>query len=490
MRIVAWRRGRAPLLLLLGLVIVARSVAQPPAGAARGTQPPNFLLVIVDDQARNSFQRPHMRLTFKNLVAQGTRFANGLAAPPDCCPDRAGLLTGQYPHNHGVFSNRPGYRSLVDPRNTLPVWLHRAGYRTGMLGKFLNGYGKIAAAPGFDRWFGSIGTYFGYNVSDDGVLRHYGTRRQDYSTHVLTRHAKEFLRGSKPFFLWLGYNAPHIANRRFQHTQGGGGPCRGRMPQPPSRAAFRRSLHVPRPTPPAFNEAEISDKPRQIRSLSRLSHNQREQTRRRWHCTLATMKKVDKDLNKIVEELRVEDELSNTIIVYVSDNGYFFGEHRLPNGKGFPYEEALSVPFVVRVPRALTSTPSVVHEVVSNQDIAPTLLDYANADPCAGPDDCRELDGHSLVPLLGGPGQWPAGRGALVEIDTKARTECACAYGAIRTRRYLYSRLSTGERELYDLREDPNELRNVAGSPKYRVRRRSLAERLAALRGCSGSSCE
>lgn len=476
--------------LLLVLVLAGRSFAEPPAGGARATPPPNFLLVIVDDQARNSFSRRYMPLTTANLVDHGTRFPNGLAAPPDCCPDRAGILTGQYPHNHGVFSNKPGYPDLIHPQNTLPVWLERAGYRTGMIGKFLNRYRGDGAAPGFDQWFAGTGTYFGYNVSDNGVVRHYGTRRQDYSTDVLTRHAKKFLRGSDPFFLWLGYNAPHIANRRFQHTHGRGGPCRGRMPQPPTTALDRRFSSVPLRQSAAFNERDVSDKPRRIRSLPLLNRAQQHLIRRRWRCTLATMSVVDRDLNKIVAQLRDQGQLSNTIIIYVSDNGFFFGEHRLPNGKGFPYEEALSVPFVVRTPRAYGASPSVIHEVASNQDIAPTLLDYANVEPCAAPENCRQPDGHSLVPLLGGGGHWPAGRGALVEINTKVRADCGCAYEAIRTRRYLYDELSTGERELYDLREERGELRNVAGSPRYRLRQRSLAERLAGLRDCSGSSCE
>ncbi len=477
-------------LLLLLVVFTGRSAAEPSMGSARAAKPPNLLLVVVDDQARNSFARPYMPLTIKNLVRHGTRFANGLAAPPDCCPDRAGILTGQYPHNHGVFSNTPGYLALRHPGDTLPVWLHRAGYRTGMIGKFLNHYRGNAPAPGFDEWFAGTGTYFGYNVSDNGVVRHYGTRRQDYSTDVLTRHAKEFLHGPDPFFLWLGYNAPHIANRRHGHTNGRGGPCRGRMPQPPTSALEHRFSKVELRHSAAFNERDVSDKPRRIRSLPPLNRTQQELIRRRWRCTLATMQVVDRDLNKIVAKLRKEGELSNTIIAYVSDNGYFFGEHRLPNGKGFPYEEALSVPFAIRVPRALATSPRLVDEVVSNQDIAPTFLDYADALPCAAPGDCRQPDGHSLAPLLSGPGHWPSGRGALVEINTKARSDCACAYEAIRTRRYLYAELSSGEKELYDLRQDPAELQNVAGSPGYRLRQRSLAKRLASLRTCSGPSCE
>ena len=206
---------------------------------------------------------------------------------------------------------------------------------------------------------------------------------------MLTRHAKEFLHGADPFFLWLGYNAPHIANRRFGHTNGRGGPCRGRMPQPPTSALEHRFSKVELRHSAAFNERDVSDKPRRIRSLPPLNRTQQELIRRRWSCTLATMHVVDRDLNKIVAKLRKEGELSNTIIAYVSDNGYFFGEHRLPNGKGFPYEEALSVPFAIRVPRALSTSPRLVDEVVSNQDIAPTFLDYADARPCAAPGDCR-----------------------------------------------------------------------------------------------------
>ncbi len=477
-------------LLALILAFAGRSAAEPSTGSATAAQPPNLLLVIVDDQARNSFARPYMPLTIKNLVDHGTRFANGLAAPPDCCPDRAGILTGQYPHNHGVFSNTPGYLALRHPYNTLPVWLQRAGYRTGMIGKFLNHYRGNDPAPGFDQWFAGTGTYFGYKVSDNGVVRHYGTRRRDYSTDVLTRHAKEFLRGADPFFLWLGYNAPHIANRRFGHTTGRGGPCRGRMPQPPTSALERRFSKAELRRSAAFNERDVSDKPRRIRSLPRLDHTQHELIDRRWRCTLATMHVVDRDLNKIVAKLRKTGELSNTIIAYVSDNGFFFGEHRLPNGKGFPYEEALSVPFAVRVPRGLSASPRLVDEVVSNQDLAPTFLNYANAKPCAASDECRALDGHSLVPLLGGGGTWPSGRGALVEINTTARSDCACAYEAIRTRRYLYAEPSIGERELYDLRRDPAERQNLAGSPGIRLREQSLAERLDRLRDCAGPTCE
>ena len=189
----------------------------------------------------------------------------------------------------------------------------------------------------------------------------------------------------------------------------------------------------------------------------------------------------------MIAKLRRERQLRRTIVLYLSDNGYFFGEHRRPNGKGAVYEPALNVPFAVRVPGAYRrgALASRVRSVVSIQDVAPTLLDYASrfgapVPPCAAPGDCRRLDGRSLAPLLRGRRSWPGGRGVLVELDTP-RT-----YEAIRTRRHVYSELGTGERELYDLRADPFELRNVAGSASYATVRQGLAARLSELTRCSG----
>jgi arylsulfatase A-like enzyme len=479
-------------MMLAILSIGSASLGTNPRLAHASSGSPNIVLVMVDDQATNSFRRSYMPQTFSNIVDHGTLFKNGLAAPPDCCPDRAGVLTGQYPHNHGVFSDHHGYSHLVDPRNTLPVWLDRAGYRTGLIGKFLNKYRQVAGeapAPGFDYWFEGAGTYYGYGISHDGVRLQYGTRRRDYSTDVLTRRARTFVRGSEPFFLWLAYNAPHIANRRFGHPRGIGA-CRGRMPEPPNAAAYRRFAQTQLPHSPAFNETKVADKPQRIRSLPLLNRSARDRIRRRWRCTLATMSQVDRDLGSLISELKASGELSHTLIIYVSDNGFFFGEHRVPNGKGLAYEPALRVPFAIREPGGRAAAPTKVADVVSNQDITSTILAYANAQPCPTAGDCRQLDGRSLLPLLDGSGDWPQDRGVLVEIKAAAKAECGCAYQAIRTKRYLYANWSTGEKELYDLQEDPAELRNVAGSAPHRAVQRQLALRLQSLLSCTGVSCE
>jgi N-acetylglucosamine-6-sulfatase len=501
-RLAARRARPLSAALALVLVIVAGRVlvtGNAVAGAA-GPRPPSFLVILVDDQAKNSFQRRYMPKTFRSIVNRGTTFTNGLAAPPLCCPDRAGILTGQYPHNNGVFSNKPGYGALRNPGNTLPVWLQRAGYRTGMVGRYLARYPGLSAAPGFDRWFTFRGgSYYNYGVSDNGVFREYGRQRRDYSTDVLSDMARRFVNRSAssptPFFLWLNYSAPHVL--RDWHS----GPCRDVDPIPPDRAAYRRHLRDPLPRPPSFNERRISDKPERIRSLPRMRKRKIEDVALRWHCTLGAMDAVDKGVGQIMAALKRDGELSHTIVFYLSDNGLLFGEHRIPFAKGFVYQPALEVPYAVRVPSRYRSgaAPTRSGKVVTNQDIAPTLLDYAGrylpgVGPCAGPGQCRRMDGRSIAPLLRGGGGWPGGRGVLAEIDSRlARSqvrgpspECNCAYAAIRTSRYVYSRLSTGEHELYDLKRDPYELVNRAHSGAYSGKRRRLASRLRRLQRCSG----
>jgi N-acetylglucosamine-6-sulfatase len=229
---------------------------------------------------------------------------------------------------------------------------------------------------------------------------------------------------------------------------------------------------------------------------------------KRYRCQLASLVGVDRSFEEVVTALRDNHALRNTAIFFTSDNGFFFGEHRIVKGKGLVYEPALRVPFAISVPRAFRSGPIKTrsHAVVANQDVAPTILRYVNryggsATACNPPGDCRQLDGRSLVPLLGrGRHAGWRDRGVLAEIDSRrslagsgrsalrrrTEPECNCAYEAIRTRSYLYSKLSTGERELYDLARDPDELRNRARSPRYATTRRKLAARLRSLERCSG----
>ena len=481
--------------------IAAASGDDGTAGSTAAQRPPSVLLIVADDQARNTFKPRFMPRTFHELVDHATSFSNAIAAPPLCCPDRAGILTGQYPHNHGVYSNHPGYAALRDPANALPVWLDNAGYRTGLFGRFMAYYSDVAGAapaPGFDRWFALLdeqSQYYDFHVSDNGALRWYDHRSSAYSTDLLTQKARRFIRrsstGSRPFFAWLGYHAPHVENITS-------GPCEGRNPLPPDRAAYLPFSGAPLPRSRAFNEGRVDDKPDEGRGLPRLRGLDIAAIELRWRCTLAATAEIDRQVGRLMEELRRDGGLRRTIVIYVSDNGFFFGQHRLQAGKGFVYEPALNVPFAIRVPPPYRSTaaPPSVDNVVSNQDLAPTLLEYINdhggsAESCASPTDCRRMDGRPLQPLLGGPGEWQPGRGVLAEIDTRRTVngkdaQCDCAYHAIRTRRYVYSEIEGGERELYDLRLDPEELRSRAGSAAYADAEQHLASRLASLRQCAG----
>ena len=475
------------------LVLAATAVAVVAGGArassASGALPPlpNFLVILVDDQADNTFKPQWMPKTYRWIVDRGTKFTNGLAAPPLCCPDRAGILTGQYPHNNGVFSNDPGYASLNGKHDTLPIWLKRAGYETGFIGKFLNLYSTVAGdepAPGFDDWFGFIEPpgYYQYTVSDNGIPRFYGTSPLDYSTDVLTRQAKDFVhmaKGSKPFFLWLAYHAPH--DTQFAPKTH----CGANAPLPANERTYHKYRHVPLPEPPSFNEADVSDKPSAVATLPFLEGDFIVHLQTRYRCTLAAMHEVDKEVGELMAALKRNGELAHTIVFYLSDNGFFFGEHRITRGKSLPYEPALRVPYAVRVPRAyqLRRPPHADAHLVTNEDIAATILDYAGDVPsCAGPHVCRTLDGRSLRPLLGGGGgKFPPHRGVLSEIDTSG-----VSYSAIRTPDDMYAQYPDGERELYDLQTDPFEMQNIAGSPAAAGLQQKLAARLRALRRCSG----
>jgi len=177
-------------------------------------------------------------------------------------------------------------------------------------------------------------------------------------------------------------------------------------------------------------------------------------------------------------------QLGNTIVFFMSDNGFYFGEHRIISGKQYPYEPGLRVPYAVRVPARLRPfrERATSRQVVSEQDATATILDYAGVPSCASQGRCRRVDGRSLMPLLGGTGDYPSGRGVLAEIKADQGQ-----YSAIRTRNWVFVRYDDGESELYDLMSDPYQLRNVAGRAASAPVERRLAARLDRLRRCSGA---
>jgi len=459
--------GCAAGLTLLGACSSEDEPERPPAVG----EGPNIVVVMTDDQDVASVRA--MPRTRALLADRGTTFRNAVASLPLCCPSRATFLTGQYAHNHRVFSNKPpdgGYQAFDGRRRTLGVWLEAAGYRTGWIGKYLNGYGLNGVAtvpPGWGRWFSPLGfdslRMYDYTVSADGEIEEFGDAPADYQTDVFAREALRFLRDGEeeqPFFLMLAPLAPHDEDDTVDTG------ARDPRPAPRHRGALQATGP---PRPASFNETDVSDKPRKLREPALTATDLRD-LRRLDRSRRESLLAVDEAVSRIVGALRRQGRLAETLIVFTSDNGYLLGEHRLVGGKSLPYRGIAGVPLFIRGPGF--DRGATVPTAVSNVDLAATLVDVAGLDPD------RELDGASLREV--GARGADDGRAVLLESS---------AYAGIRTRRFLYVEHSGGEVELYDLRRDPFELENLAGDAGSRARAKRLSETLSRLRDCVGDEC-
>jgi arylsulfatase A-like enzyme len=507
--------SRTSLTLLAALACAVLAVAGTRSHAQSGPEPdepPNIVVIMTDDQSASTLTERFMPQTWDLLVEPGTVFSSFVATTPICCPARASFYTGQYAHNNGVFQNDPGYEGLIAKENVLPAWLQEAGYRTALVGKFMHGYENAVdpastPAPGYDDWFGMlVNSYYGYVVSDDGVPTRFGHAPQDYATSVINHRAVDLIgayaEDDDPFFIHVAHVAPHSHNTK-------GSVCDDAAePAPRDIGRYSRAI-FPKPPPPSFNEADVLDKPAFIDRLRPLTTADVKELRRKYRCRAASLRQIDRGVKAIVQALDQTGELANTVVVLTGDNGYFVGEHRLRRGKGLPYEESIVQPLVMRVPsRYLADGQPVqsVPEVVANVDLAPTLLDFAGAEPCAAGGNCRTIDGRSLVPLLEGETAGFERRGVLIEYRAPhgsggRRAEGgACVYGAIRTEEALYARYTQIENdagtcvtdlevEHYDLRADPFEVENLFPPATSELEREEeeLRARMAALQRCEGT---
>ena len=484
------------------------------ADAAGLQQKPNIVVITTDDQRFDEVTQATMPTVINRIANRGTTFANSFVTSPLCCPSRASFISGQYGHNNGILANFPGFPAMVDKHDVLPAWLHRAGYKTALVGKYLHGYVDAEArspAPGWDKWYAMLRPfkYFQLKLGVNGKIVHFPNRARDYLTSVLSRYAVRFVRRSvprkRPFFLWFTPWAPHESHPGTRETARKRGARNNRcdgtaIPAPRDNGSF---LEAPLPNPPSFDEFDVNDKPDFIRNALRFgepgAHTRRDIVQR-YRCRLASLPAVDRAIAKLLETLEKAHELDNTVIVFTSDNGFFLGEHRLALGKNLPYEEAIRVPLMIRLPTgvSLAAPGGVVHQPVANIDLAPTLVELAGAQPCISSVQCRVMDGRSLVPLLrGDTSAWPQDRGILIEL----RQGNPCRYEAIRTPGNMYAEYveevdpATGtcepstQKELYDLQSDPFELTNLdppGGDTDPSSLELELQERLEELRGCSG----
>jgi len=466
---------------------------------------PNVVVIVVDDiDATATPFWDAMPQTQALLQAQGLEFTNAFATDPVCCPARATMLTGQYPHNTGVWDNSfpdGGFRAFVNSgseTDTLATRLDAAGYETALVGKYFNEYifDPTHVPPGWDEWFGLVhGYYDGYSylANRNGVVESYGSDPDDYQTDVVSAEALAFLdaqeaNDDRPFLLWVAPSAPHWA-----------------MPPAP-RHAVNEFTDDPIPMRPNYDEADVSDKPAWLRDgIPPISPGLADFITNDHQDRMGSMLAVDEMIAAVFNRLTSTGELADTVVVLVSDNGYNLGSHRLA-GKQAPYEESIRVPMLMTgtgIPMGAQSASFVTHA-----DLAPTLLDLAGL-------PASDMDGTSLVPLFGGPpSSWRSD--FLVEFkgtyglygglfETLAHVQNAIQAGkpvlvptfrAVRNEQYLYVEwYSTAphEYELYDMVADPYQLDNLIATPEgasqYASTTAALQARLETLGTCSSAGC-
>lgn len=462
--------------------------ALPFVGGGTAAVQPNIVFVLADDLSWDLL--PYMP-NVQRLRAQGTTFSNYFVTDSLCCPSRASILTGQYPHNTGIFRNTGsdgGFRAfyaLGRERSTYATALSDAGYRTALMGKYLNQYnparvrtalGKPYVPPGWSDWVVTGNGYpgFGYRITRNlRVVRH-GFRERDYLTNVLARQGVDFVgravREATPFMLNVWTFTPHA-------------------PATPAPRDANRFRTLTAPRGPAFDEADMSDKPAWLRGHRALGPDRVARIDETFRKRVRSVQAIDRMVGRLQKRLRAAGVDRDTYFVFSSDNGFHLGQHRLTPGKLTAYDSDVRVPLIVTGPGVPAGR--VVDAMTENTDLCPTFAELAGA---ATP---PRADGHSLVPFLEGQ-EVPDWRDAVL-IEHRGNVSAPNdpdlppagsgnppTYEALRTRDTLYVEYADGQRELYDLAEDPFELENLAADAPPEVLARLNAS-LSAMRTCRGA---
>jgi arylsulfatase A-like enzyme len=401
---------------------------------------PNILFVLTDDQRWDSLGcagHPFLKTpNIDRIAKEGAYFKNAFVTLPLCSPSRASFLTGKYAHTHGIKGNGNDGGPISHQLDTYPMHLQKAGYETAAIGKLHMG-NDDSPRPGFDRWviFKGQGRYKDCPFNVDGKP----TPREGYVTDVITDYAVDFIKkdhGGKPFAMYVGHKAVHgpftPAERHKDMYKD------EPLPQRPNvqddlkgKPALTRKVSDPPKDHPAYgvNEALI---------------------RNQLRCILA----VDDSVGKMLDALKEIGQLDNTIVVFTSDNGYFWNEHRLGD-KRAAYEESIRVPLVMRYP-ALIKPGTQIEQMVLNVDLAPTFIELGGAEAIAG------AHGRSILPLLAGDAKdWRTS--ALFEYFLEKMYPNMETYNCVRTDRWKYIQYTDLKEmdELYDLQNDPYEMKNL-----------------------------
>jgi arylsulfatase A-like enzyme len=498
-------------------VALLTSCALPVARAGEGVTPsratthattarPNIVFILTDDLDDATFNDVvHLPQLNTLLTKQGVSFTNYFVPDSLCCPSRASFMRGQYVHNTGVLANIPPsggferWQQLGLAKSTIATWLQAGGYRTGLLGKYLNDYPTGApnnyVPPGWNEWDSPLGAApyneFNYTLNSNGVLKKYGSAPGDYLVDVLANKSAQFISQNpkgKPFFLEVTPFVPH-------------------EPATPAPRYANAFPGIATPHTASWNQADVSNEPQWLSSRPLLDQSTIDYIDTLYRKRMQDMLGVADLVQTVITALTNSGQLNNTYIVFSSDNGFHLGQHRLPAGKETPFEEDIHVPLVIRGPGIKPGRK--VNSIVREIDLAPTFAALAGVTPPSF------VDGRSFVTALTGTYKSPP-QDALIEHFSGASTEVTRKpdgtivgdpdsetfpfpgfvrpnalpepiippYHAIRTRDFLYVEYSTGERQLYNLVKDPNEMDDIV--TQFPARANQLHKKLLALETCVG----
>ena len=476
-----------------------------PAQSPPPAVPKNIILILTDDQDQLLGSVPTMPYLNSLLVAHGTTVNNSFVPLSLCCPSRSSILRGQYPHNTQILFNGPplgGFQKFHDDgleNATIGTALQATGYRTGFMGKYLNGYpgslGRTYVPPGWTDWVspsaGNPYSEYNYYLNENGVVTFHGNTPADYLTDVLRQKAVAFVTQptpqNSPFFLYLAPYAPH-------------------QPATPAQRHMNLFNDAQAPRTASFNEPDVSDKPAYIRNLCPLDATEIANIDDLYRNRLRSLQAVDEMIAALVQALATAGKLADTYIFFTADNGFHLGQHRLNPGKYTPYETDIRVPLIVRGPNVQSGVST--DSFAINIDLAPTFFAIAGATPG------WTVDGRSLLPILQPPIAVPWRQNAFVEQATVSPPAPAApdddttleppdtlpgatpapttpGFKEVRTATYEFVQYDTGEKELYRVGFDPDNTCNVAAwasanAPGFV---NTLTSLLTSFSTCAGASC-
>ena len=442
-----------------------KPVSTAPASPSR----PNIVFVLTDDLSNNLLPyMPHVAA----LMDEGMTFTNYTVADSECCPSRASILTGDYPHTTGVYLNNGptgGFRTfdrLGDEQRSFALPLQRQGYRTAFMGKYLNNYYASYPAPvamgdwtppedtyvppGWNEWdvVGNGYPQYNYMLNHDHRVIHHGARPKDYLNTVLQLYGRRFIKHSadahRPFFLEVASFSPHT-------------------PDTAAPQDVHKFAHLTPPADPSFDTIPVNA-PHWLAMRKPLTKADINAIDRQFRQRVRAVQSVDRMIGQLEAKLAATDQLNDTVFVFSSDNGYHMGQYDLLPGKLTAFDTDVNVPLIVTGPHIEAGSSNA--DLVQNVDLAPTFEQLAGATPSPA------VEGRSVVPLLHGH-VVPWRTFGLIEhhgpdlnpgdpdVQTLAEGNPP-SYDAIRSPTFTYVRYSTGETEYYDRTRDPYELHNLA----------------------------